>query len=218
MSFSKTLLTSSFLLIVLFFTITTTNAANFLIRNNCHYTVWAASVPAGGGRQLNSGQEWTPLPAQSEPVYELAQAATLTGQAEAGAKPWMVSMCLWNLSQPQTGVLAGQDAPWTLTGSARMCCELQADAITHVPFLKLLSIAALQAVVGPLITHSFSKRDVPMHIATLRMIKLVHLRALGVPITGLCSALEWTLPYGYCNSSENKERNAKKEGKLLYQD
>ncbi|KAK6935020.1 Thaumatin family [Dillenia turbinata] len=36
-----------------------TTAANFLIRNNCPYTVWAASVPVGGGRQLNSGQEWT---------------------------------------------------------------------------------------------------------------------------------------------------------------
>ncbi|KAK6947759.1 Thaumatin family [Dillenia turbinata] len=57
MSFSKSLFTSSFLFIALFFT--TTNSADFLIRNNCPYTVWAASVPVGGGRQLNSGEQWT---------------------------------------------------------------------------------------------------------------------------------------------------------------
>ncbi|MCD7460857.1 hypothetical protein HAX54_044620 [Datura stramonium] len=33
-------------------------AAIFDIRNNCPYTVWAASVPVGGGLQLNPGQTW----------------------------------------------------------------------------------------------------------------------------------------------------------------
>ncbi|KAM3321837.1 protein P21-like [Capsicum chacoense] len=33
-------------------------AALFIIRNKCPYTVWAASVPVGGGRQLNPGQNW----------------------------------------------------------------------------------------------------------------------------------------------------------------
>ncbi|XWS49902.1 hypothetical protein CRYUN_Cryun12cG0042800 [Craigia yunnanensis] len=36
---------------------TVANAANFNIRNNCSYTVWAAAVP-GGGRQLDSGGVW----------------------------------------------------------------------------------------------------------------------------------------------------------------
>ncbi|KAL1364462.1 hypothetical protein AAHE18_03G219800 [Arachis hypogaea] len=34
-------------------------AAQFDIINKCSYTVWAAAVPTGGGRQLNSGQTWT---------------------------------------------------------------------------------------------------------------------------------------------------------------
>ncbi|XP_050228730.1 protein P21 [Mercurialis annua] len=34
------------------------HAANFAIKNNCPYTVWAAAVP-GGGRQLGSGQSWS---------------------------------------------------------------------------------------------------------------------------------------------------------------
>ncbi|CAN4127421.1 unnamed protein product [Withania somnifera] len=38
---------------------THSEAATFNIRNNCPYTVWAASVPVGGGRQLNAGQTWT---------------------------------------------------------------------------------------------------------------------------------------------------------------
>ncbi|XP_022728583.1 protein P21-like [Durio zibethinus] len=37
---------------------TVANAATFNIRNNCPYTVWAAAVPTGGGRQLNSGEFW----------------------------------------------------------------------------------------------------------------------------------------------------------------
>ncbi|KAF3773006.1 Osmotin-like protein [Nymphaea thermarum] len=32
-------------------------SANFEIRNQCSYTVWAAAVP-GGGQQLNPGQSW----------------------------------------------------------------------------------------------------------------------------------------------------------------
>ncbi|KAE9597738.1 Protein P21 [Lupinus albus] len=33
-------------------------AAHFDITNRCPYTVWAAAVPTGGGRQLNSGETW----------------------------------------------------------------------------------------------------------------------------------------------------------------
>ncbi|CAN1332987.1 Protein P21 [Linum perenne] len=47
------------LLAFLIVAITSTNAARFDITNKCPYTVWAASVPVGGGRQLNSGQTWT---------------------------------------------------------------------------------------------------------------------------------------------------------------
>jgi hypothetical protein len=33
-------------------------AAVFTVVNQCPYTVWAASVPVGGGRQLNRGETW----------------------------------------------------------------------------------------------------------------------------------------------------------------
>ncbi|KAK4260548.1 hypothetical protein QN277_003646 [Acacia crassicarpa] len=45
----------SFLLITLFFA--SARAAMFNISNNCSYTVWAAALP-GGGRRLNSGENW----------------------------------------------------------------------------------------------------------------------------------------------------------------
>ncbi|WVZ24886.1 hypothetical protein V8G54_003430 [Vigna mungo] len=49
-----------FFLVALFFTFTTAAyAARFDITNRCGYTVWAASVPVGGGRQLNSGGTWS---------------------------------------------------------------------------------------------------------------------------------------------------------------
>ncbi|KAL6856001.1 hypothetical protein ACP4OV_018803 [Aristida adscensionis] len=35
-----------------------TEAAIFTVVNQCPYTVWAASVPVGGGRQLNRGESW----------------------------------------------------------------------------------------------------------------------------------------------------------------
>ncbi|GMN75565.1 hypothetical protein TIFTF001_056448 [Ficus carica] len=35
------------------------HAAIFDVINNCPYTVWAASTPVGGGRQLNSRERWT---------------------------------------------------------------------------------------------------------------------------------------------------------------
>ncbi|CAI0414384.1 unnamed protein product [Linum tenue] len=47
------------LLLVTFTIIFNVEAARFDITNKCPYTVWAASVPVGGGRQLNSGQTWT---------------------------------------------------------------------------------------------------------------------------------------------------------------
>nr|ACJ62936.1 zeamatin-like protein [Zea mays subsp. parviglumis] len=33
-------------------------AAVFTVVNQCPFTVWAASVPVGGGRQLNRGESW----------------------------------------------------------------------------------------------------------------------------------------------------------------
>lgn len=46
---------SFFLILSLFFT--SSLAANFEIRNNCPYTVWAAAFPSGGQR-LDNGQVW----------------------------------------------------------------------------------------------------------------------------------------------------------------
>ncbi|XP_024173799.1 thaumatin-like protein 1 [Rosa chinensis] len=40
------------------FFIISSNAATFVIRNECPYTVWAAASP-GGGRRLDRGQSWT---------------------------------------------------------------------------------------------------------------------------------------------------------------
>ncbi|KAL3619317.1 hypothetical protein CASFOL_036887 [Castilleja foliolosa] len=48
--------TTLILLLPLFFI--HTQSIVFNITNNCPYTVWAASVP-GGGRRLDSGQNWT---------------------------------------------------------------------------------------------------------------------------------------------------------------
>nr|AZL41072.1 thaumatin-like protein [Physalis pubescens] len=50
-------LTSSFVLFFLL-CVTYTYAATIEVRNNCPYTVWAASTPIGGGRRLNRGQTW----------------------------------------------------------------------------------------------------------------------------------------------------------------
>ena len=45
-------------LIIISTLLITTRAANFNIRNNCPYVVWAGAYP-GGGRQLNPNQEWS---------------------------------------------------------------------------------------------------------------------------------------------------------------
>ncbi|KAJ7944885.1 Thaumatin [Quillaja saponaria] len=55
MSFLTNLSMSSLLVLSLFFI--STYAANFEIRNDCPYTVWAAASP-GGGRRLERGQTW----------------------------------------------------------------------------------------------------------------------------------------------------------------
>ncbi|XP_059318780.1 thaumatin-like protein [Lycium ferocissimum] len=53
---------------------THSEAAIFDIQNNCPYTVWAASVPVGGGRQLNAGQTWTiDVPAGTSQAHKWAQ-------------------------------------------------------------------------------------------------------------------------------------------------
>ncbi|KAB5564477.1 hypothetical protein DKX38_004531 [Salix brachista] len=58
MSSLKTLSVFSFLLFVALHG-PFAHAATFDITNRCPYTVWAAAVPSGGGRQLNSGETWT---------------------------------------------------------------------------------------------------------------------------------------------------------------
>ncbi|KAK4338391.1 hypothetical protein RND71_042878 [Anisodus tanguticus] len=55
----KSMFIFPFLLIAQLHLFTHSEAAIFDIRNNCPYTVWAASVPVGGGQQLNAGQTWT---------------------------------------------------------------------------------------------------------------------------------------------------------------
>ncbi|KAM3321838.1 protein P21-like [Capsicum chacoense] len=47
-----------FFLVLQLLLFTHSEATTFDIRNNCPYTVWAASVPVGGGRQLNGGETW----------------------------------------------------------------------------------------------------------------------------------------------------------------
>ncbi|KAJ6712434.1 OSMOTIN-LIKE PROTEIN OSM34 [Salix purpurea] len=54
MSYTAKFLTTSLLFSLLFIS---TKAANFEIRSNCPYTVWAAASP-GGGRRLERGQTW----------------------------------------------------------------------------------------------------------------------------------------------------------------
>ncbi|KAI5328855.1 hypothetical protein L3X38_028252 [Prunus dulcis] len=44
------------IIITLFFA--TVHATHFVVRNQCHFTVWAASLP-GGGKQLLPGQTWS---------------------------------------------------------------------------------------------------------------------------------------------------------------
>ncbi|XP_028798442.1 thaumatin-like protein [Neltuma alba] len=45
------------LLLALSFTFS--EAATFEITNKCSYTVWPASLPTGGGQQLNPGETWS---------------------------------------------------------------------------------------------------------------------------------------------------------------
>lgn len=66
---------------ILFFSLivscfTFTQAARFNITNQCPYTVWAAALPSGGGRQLNPGETW-PLDVASG-----TQAARIWGRTE----------------------------------------------------------------------------------------------------------------------------------------
>ncbi|XP_043716815.1 protein P21-like [Telopea speciosissima] len=56
MVLSRNLSSISIIFTAVFFTFA--QAANFEIRNNCGYTVWAAATP-GGGRKLNRGEVWT---------------------------------------------------------------------------------------------------------------------------------------------------------------
>ncbi|XP_027343491.1 protein P21-like [Abrus precatorius] len=49
---------SIFLLIAVSCMTGLSHAATFDITNKCTYTVWAAAVPTGGGKQLNPGESW----------------------------------------------------------------------------------------------------------------------------------------------------------------
>ncbi|XP_037422536.1 alpha-amylase/trypsin inhibitor-like [Triticum dicoccoides] len=52
--------TSSVLLpVLLLVAVAGAEAATFTVINKCQYTVWAAAVPAGGGRKLDAGQTWS---------------------------------------------------------------------------------------------------------------------------------------------------------------
>ncbi|XP_028764615.1 thaumatin-like protein [Neltuma alba] len=57
------LIIKSHLLVLLFLpaliNFTFTQAAWFKVTNSCPYTVWAAAIPVGGGRQLNPGERWS---------------------------------------------------------------------------------------------------------------------------------------------------------------
>ncbi|TVU38262.1 hypothetical protein EJB05_11621, partial [Eragrostis curvula] len=55
---ARSVMTISFGVSIAFFA-TAGEAAIFTVVNQCPYTVWVASVPVGGGRQLNRGESWT---------------------------------------------------------------------------------------------------------------------------------------------------------------
>eukprot|EP01018_Ginkgo_biloba_P031309 Gb_19743 [translate_table: standard] len=59
MAMARALCVSLVLLVGLNLYIQGTGAVNFEIRNQCTYTVWAASLNPGGGKALESGQSWT---------------------------------------------------------------------------------------------------------------------------------------------------------------
>ncbi|CAA0842239.1 Osmotin-like protein OSM34 [Striga hermonthica] len=71
------------------------HGASFTVRNNCPFTVWAASVPVGGGLRLDRGQTWTiNVPAST-----------------TGARIWARTGCSFDESgrgQCQTGDCNGQ--------------------------------------------------------------------------------------------------------------
>lgn len=51
------LIKTLFLITFLFFI--SANAAQFTVTNNCSYTVWAAAIPAAGGKELLPATSWT---------------------------------------------------------------------------------------------------------------------------------------------------------------
>ena len=92
MAILKSLSVLLFLIIALSFNSAT--AARFDITNRCGYTVWAAAVPTGGGRQLNSGESW---------AVDMAAGTT-------GARIWARTNCNFDGSgrgQCQTGDCGG---------------------------------------------------------------------------------------------------------------
>ena len=68
-------------LLIIFLLITSTQAAQFVITNNCPYTVWAAAVP-GGGIELSSGASWT---ISADPGTTSARIWARTGCTSTGA-------------------------------------------------------------------------------------------------------------------------------------
>ncbi|CAA0807003.1 PR5-like receptor kinase [Striga hermonthica] len=80
-------------LILLFFLLLDATSSTFVVHNNCPYTVWAAAIP-GGGRRLDSGQNWI-----------------LNAMGSTNGRLWARTGCSFNASgqgRCQTGDCAGQ--------------------------------------------------------------------------------------------------------------
>lgn len=58
MSCCNNLIISDFLFTTIFCATTNNSGVTFEVRNNCSYSVWAAALPKGGGRRLDSGEAW----------------------------------------------------------------------------------------------------------------------------------------------------------------
>ncbi|KAK6935361.1 Thaumatin family [Dillenia turbinata] len=130
-----------------------------------------------------------PLP---KPVYGLVQAATLTGQAEAGAKLVTVGwlQCAYGICPHLKRVYSRPRFTADINGHCPD--ELQAPGGCNNPFavFKTNESCYNSDSCGPTSYSQFFKERCDDALVTLRMIKLAHLHARRVPITGLCSVLE----------------------------
>ncbi|KAH9317727.1 hypothetical protein KI387_019496 [Taxus chinensis] len=61
--------------------------ASFAIENQCPYTVWAAGIPFGGGRELRQGQSWqVDVPAGSQGRFWGRTGCSFDGSGRGGCK------------------------------------------------------------------------------------------------------------------------------------